>query len=311
MRHDLPAGVDQHEHDDDRDDADGERMVRDAQAGDEGTDQQVARPSLVAPDQGAVEQQRDEQQMERVHLREGRLFPERPGEGQGERAAIAIAGRTPSRTAISTATPTAAAAAVADKRVRSPGDRGDRDQAERLADQRVERIARRVEDAEARQQELGLGPVTEADAGQERPDVDDGRDREGCEGGKAGRADPLADAVDRRRARVHGRRDGHRLSAPPGCKPPEASTTRYDARSSLVLDRRPHLRHGRGTPVNQAEAWPAAERATKNEAHGGDVVGLALSRRSTCHRNATKAVFDARRSGTASTLVMASPEIEG
>jgi len=25
--------------------------------------------------------------------------------------------------------------------------------------------------------------------------------------------------------------------------------TRYDAPSLLVLDRRPHLRHGRGTPV--------------------------------------------------------------
>ena len=54
-----------------------------------------------------------------------------------------------------------------------PGDRLDRDQAEHLAEQRVERIAGRVEDAEARQQQLGFGPVAEADAGQQRPDVDD------------------------------------------------------------------------------------------------------------------------------------------
>jgi hypothetical protein len=53
--------------------------------------------------------------------------------------------------------------------------------------------------------------------------------------------------------------------------------TRYDARSLPASDRRPHFRHGRGTPVNQAEARPEAEPSGENEAHGGDVVGLALS----------------------------------
>src|SRR5436189_199886 len=62
--------------------------------------------------------------------------------------------------------------------MRPPRERPDRDEAGQLAHQRVEGIAGRVEDTEARQQQLRFRPVPEADPRQERPRVDDRRDRE-------------------------------------------------------------------------------------------------------------------------------------
>ena len=67
-----------------------------------------------------------------------------------------------------------------------------------------------MEDPEAGGDHLGLGPVAEADAGQEGPDVHDERHREGGDRGEIRGADPFADALDRARAGVHRRRGVHR-----------------------------------------------------------------------------------------------------
>ena len=256
MRQDLAPGIDQDEQDHDRDDAD--RRARGSRCTGRPADAprtQVARASLVAPDQGAMEEQRHEQQVERVHLGEGRLLPDGPGEREAEGGGHRDHG--------SDAEPDRDQDGDADGRggrrrrqeIGPPGERLIRDQAEQLADQRVERIAGRVEDAEARQQQLGLGPVTEADTGEQRPDVDDRGDRERGDGGQARRADPCADAVERRGGCLERRRDGHREPVLLRANGPRLARRGMMRPRRWLLDRWLRFRHGRGTPVNQAGPW--------------------------------------------------------
>ena len=78
----LTAGVDQHEQDHERHDRDGQAVVRHAQPGQQRTEQEVARAAFGAPHQRPMEEQRDEQQVEPVHLGERGFLPERAREGQ-------------------------------------------------------------------------------------------------------------------------------------------------------------------------------------------------------------------------------------
>ena len=75
-------GVDEDEHDDDRHDRRGEDVVRQRQAREEGAEQEIAVAPLRPPDERPVEDGRDEEEMEPVHLRERRLEPELAGDRQ-------------------------------------------------------------------------------------------------------------------------------------------------------------------------------------------------------------------------------------
>ena len=202
-RRDLAPGVGEHEEHDDRDDRDRQAVVRDAQPAEQRPEEEVPVAPFLAPHQRPVEQQRDEEQVQTVHLGEGRLLPERPGEGQGERGregddrADAEADRDQDHDRRPPP-----AAATADSRFARYATDLDRDEAEQLPDQRVERVAGRVEDPEPGGDHLGLGPVAEADAGQQGPDVHDERHGERARPRRCPRRSP---ARGRARSRAGGR----------------------------------------------------------------------------------------------------------
>ena len=217
-------------------------MVRDAQPAEQRAEQQIAIAPFLAPHERPMEEQRHEEQVEAVHLGEGRLLPDRPGEGQGER------GREGDDRADSEANgdqdhdPDRRGGGHGREQVRAIRHRLDRDEAEQRPDQAVQRIAGRVEDPESGGDHLGLGPVAEADAGQQGPDVHDECHGERADRGEVRGAHPFADALDRARAGVHRRRGVHRSVALLGIKPREASTlspaepSGYDARRRWLLD---------------------------------------------------------------------------
>ena len=191
------------------------------------SDEEVAVASLVAPDERAMEEQRDEQQVEPVHLGEGRLLPERAGEGQAQRRrggddrAHVEADHDQHGDPDRERPPRPPENTLA-RQANGP----DRDRRERLHQERVERVAGRVHDPEPCRDHLRLGPVADAHAGQDGPDVDgdghEGRD----DGGHGGRHRWLAESVEHRdgwygRCRLWMRSGSRRVA-------------RYDAASPLA-----------------------------------------------------------------------------
>ena len=76
-RPDLAAGVGEDEQDDDRHDGDGQAVVRDAQAAEQRSEQQVAIAPLLSPHERPMEEQRDDEHVQAVHLGERRFLPDR------------------------------------------------------------------------------------------------------------------------------------------------------------------------------------------------------------------------------------------
>ena len=195
---DLAARVDEHEHDDDRHDRDRQPVVRDAQAAQQSPEEQVPVAPLVAPDERTVEEGRDEQEVEPVHLGERGLLPERARERETQRGggrdhrADVEADHDQDRDA------DRGGRGNRREHVGSPRHAPDRDRRERLHQERVERVAGRVHDPETGGDHLGLGPVTDAHAGQHSPDVDDGGDDGRDDGGHGGRHRWLSDPVQHR-----------------------------------------------------------------------------------------------------------------
>lgn len=92
-------------------------MVRDTQAAEQGADEQIPIAPLGAPDEGSMEEERDQRRW-RPFISENVASCQRvPVNARASAAPTAITRRTPNRTMIRTATPTAPAAATAESRL--------------------------------------------------------------------------------------------------------------------------------------------------------------------------------------------------
>ena len=161
----LVSGVHEHEQHDDRHDRDRETVVRDAQAADQRSDEQIPRTPGRAPDERAMEQQRDEQQVKRVHLGERGFLPERPGERQREPGGSRDDGADPEPDHDQDGHPDDRCRGRRRQEVHPPCDRAGRDEREQLAQQHEQGVSGRVHDPEPVRVQLGVRPVAEADAG--------------------------------------------------------------------------------------------------------------------------------------------------
>ena len=181
MTEPVPSAA-QGEQDDQRDGGQGQHVVREGQPRQQSPEQEVPVPPLLPPDERAVEEEGDEQQVEPLHLGIRRLLPQRTGHRQGE------AGRQGNER--SDTQPAQHEHQDADRRtcrdrreqVHPVGDRADRDERGELPEERVQGIARRMEHPELGGHHLRLGEVPEADSRQEGSHVDGQCDRGACAG---------------------------------------------------------------------------------------------------------------------------------
>ena len=161
-----------------------------------------------APDERAMEEQRDEQQVERVHLRERGFLPERPGERQREPGGGRDDRADPEPDHDQDGHPDHGRRGRRRQQVHPPCDRPGRDEREQLAEQDEQGVAGRVHDPEPVRVQLGVRPVAEADAREERPDVDEGRHRERRHRGEVARVRPRAEPFEQPGPRGQRRRCG-------------------------------------------------------------------------------------------------------
>jgi hypothetical protein len=147
--------------------------ARDRQAGQEGAQEQVAIAATLAPDQRAVDDEGHQHEVEGVHLGERGLLPQRPARAKHEAGGGGNDWSRPQPATDEHGQPDRSGGGDDLEQARSEGDGADRDQAEEVAQQGVQRVAGRVGDAELGGDHLHLRPVADADAGQHRHEVDD------------------------------------------------------------------------------------------------------------------------------------------
>ena len=196
-----PDHVDGHE----RHDHGAQHVVRQREAGDERDEHEVARTALLRPEQGTVEQQRHQQEVEGVDAcgRGGRPHRRHRGEDHGERS------RHHRPDAETTHDQDRDAQREADlhrrQEVRAVRHRADRQEAPQLAEEHGQRISGRMGDAELVRDGLHLRPVAEADAGQQREGVDGESDERDDDGARPGAQPPRVPGVSPRDASIEDR----------------------------------------------------------------------------------------------------------
>ncbi len=168
-----PQDVDRDEGGDEQ----GEKVVPESQPDEQPAEGQVADPQPVLPDEGAMEDERDEQEMERVDLGHRRGGPDGPHqpEGQAARGGDQRPDPEPGRDEDDGRQ----GRRDEDRReqVRPEGDRAERGELGEPGQQDVAGVAGRVGHAQDVGHHLHLAPVGERHAGHQRAQVDQEADR--------------------------------------------------------------------------------------------------------------------------------------
>ena len=162
-----------------------QQVVAEGQPEQQPADHQVTRPAVRLPDEGPMQEQGHEQQVERVDLGDRRRGPDRRDGPEDERRGRREDG--PDTQPLEDGHGRGEGARHQHRReeIGPERDRAKRHQLGEPRQEDVGRVAGRVRHAEHVRDGLHLAPVAERETGQERPRVDEERDQ-ADRGGEAG-----------------------------------------------------------------------------------------------------------------------------